>query len=71
MKVCTIRVSDTNEINIERGGMAAIEIVTALDAVINVLCEQATGDYLKGQEMKKTCANMNNQASGKIILPNG
>jgi hypothetical protein len=69
MRICTIRITDKKEINIEPGGMSPAEIVTALDAVQNVLCEQATGDYQKGQQMKKFCADQNLKSGNNIILP--
>lgn len=69
MKVAIIRIADTKEINIEAGGLSPAQIVQSLDAVINVLCQQATGDPVKGQAMKAHLAQQNMIDNTKIILP--
>lgn len=69
MKVATIRISENKEIELEAGGMSPAEIVTALDAVINVVCQRATGDPIKGIAMKEHCAKINLMNHQQLILP--
>ncbi len=69
MRTATIRINERKEITIEAGGLSPTELATALDAVLNVICEQACGDPLKGQAMKAFCAKQNMSSNSKLVLP--